>query len=199
MKHEILTAIEKMQEKLEDILREAEDIKKAINVMRKTINMEPLYDESGTGNTEAVSVRPDEYYGLHLYTAVRKIIRKNGQAMSPAAILKELRNGGFNFIDKWKQEDKTLRFLSISLAKNKDRFVPVKSPQGMLYGIKDFYPGTDKKENSLIAHSTFARNRDLYTKEDENDPDSVIYSGKKVDMLKEENNDMDNDHEEDGD
>ena len=153
MQAEINAAIEKMQLKLNQILCEALELKKAINVMRRTIGQDPLYEEVAedikTGNTV---LRRDQYFGMTLTTAVREVIRSFGSAVSPQDIIEQLEKGGFDFPSNWKDKKDYPRLLAISIGKNRRDFVPVPTADGTIYGIWEFYPEKkrekEKKKNN---------------------------------------------------
>lgn len=141
MQTEINAAIEKMRQRLNEVLSEALELKKAINVMRKTIGEEPLYEEvlekakTGTG-----VLRPDQYFGMALTTAVREVLKVFGRAVSPQDIVEQLEKGGFDFPSNWKDKKDYPRLLAISVGKNRRDFVPVPTNEGTIYGLWDFYP-----------------------------------------------------------
>lgn len=148
MKDEITKAIDKMQGRLQEVLTEASDLKKAINVMRKTIGLEALYQEEiEEVKTQSFSLRPDEYYGMPLATAVKNILRAKKQATSAQEILDQLETGGFDFDTAGWKKNLRLKNLAISLSKNRADFVPVPVNNENYYGLWEFYPEKKKDKN----------------------------------------------------
>lgn len=153
MDKEIIAAISKMQEKLEVKMKEIAELKKAINVMRGTIGEEPIYDEVEEKVRDgSESLRPDQYFGQPLARAMKDIIKSKNQAMSAQEILEQLEKGGFEFPTNWKKKE-YLRFVAISLGKNRNDFVQVNTSEGTMYGLWEFYPGKkrerEKKKNEV--------------------------------------------------
>lgn len=161
MELELNAAIKKLQEQLEDKMMEVMKIKKAINVMRSAIGEEPLYDEvEEKTQTTNKALRRDQYFGMPLAKAVKEVIRAKGEAMSPQDILDQLQLGGFDFPESWKKKGQYLRYLAISIGKNRYDFVPVEVKDGTIWGIWEFYPGKKKEREKKKAEKEDNENTD---------------------------------------
>lgn len=166
MKAEINAAIEKMQQRLNEVLGEALELKKAINVMRRTIGQEPLYEEATeeikTGNAV---LRPDQYFGMPLATAVKEVLKLFGRAVSPQEIVEQLEKGGFDFPSNWKDRKDYPRLMAISIGKNRRDFVPVPTGDGTIYGLWEFYP--EKKRERGRKKNNNTQTEDVEDNQDE--------------------------------
>jgi hypothetical protein len=172
MKNEINAAIEKMQQKLNEILSEALELKKAINVMRKTIGQEPLYEEVvEQAKTGSGVLRADQYFGMALTTAVREVLRVFNRAVSPQDIVEQLQKGGFDFPNNWKDKKDYPRLLAIAIGKNRRDFVPVPTSEGTIYGLLDFYP--EKKREKERKKNTIAQTEEPEEMQDGNVDDNA--------------------------
>lgn len=130
-------AIEEIQGKINSHIAEIGDLKKAANALCRIIGSDPLYTDSESEQSGAVSpARADAYYGKPLSTAAREYLEFRKQACPPEEILRGLEQGGFDFDALgWKGEHR-LRSLSVSMAKNTAIFRRL--PNGM-FGLKAWY------------------------------------------------------------
>lgn len=168
MEQELNAAILKLQEQLEERMKEVLKIKKAINVMRATIGQEPLYEEAEEKiQTQNKTLRRDQYYGMPLAKAVKEIIRVKGEAMPAQDILDQLQLGGFDFPDNWKKGGQFLRYLAISLGKNRIDFVPIDTSEGTIYGVWEFYPGKKREREKKKAEKNEVEETDEIVNDDE--------------------------------
>jgi hypothetical protein len=130
--------IDELTAHLDELSREAADTKRTINSLLRRMGQQdrfPDVEPEGYGNA---ALKPDQFFGKPLSTAVREVLELRGQALPPADILTALEKGGFNFDDTgWKKNDR-LRSLSITLSKNSQTFV--KLPSGT-FGLRSAYPG----------------------------------------------------------
>lgn len=134
-------AIEELEKKLEGIMKQASDIKKAINQLL-VLNDEPIrYQDTDVEIKGRIPVAPDEFFGKPLATAVRDFLKRRGQAVPLVEIYEALKQGGFEFGGEEKFQP---RGLAISLSKNTQTFVYLKSSDS--YGLLEFYPEYTKKK-----------------------------------------------------
>jgi len=133
--------------KMEDKVKE---LKKAINNFSAMSGKTPPFsDTEVTTSYGAVSLRPDQFFGKGLSTAVKEFLRMKNRACTAEEILEALKEGGYEFPPEWKEKF-MLKNLSISLGKNRYDFVPVPNPKGDgAYGLWEFYP-EKKKERTKI-------------------------------------------------
>jgi hypothetical protein len=133
-------AIEELEKKLEGIMRQASDIKKAINQLLALDDQPIRYEDTDVQVKGKVSIAPVPFFGKPLATAVRDFLNLRGQAVPLTEIHKALKQGGFQFTENEKFQ---LRGLSISLSKNSQTFVFIKSSNA--YGLREWYPDLKEK------------------------------------------------------
>lgn len=133
-------AIEELERKLEGIMRQASDIKKAINQLLALDDQPIRYEDTDAQIKDKVSIAPDQFFGKPLATAVRDFLNLRGQAVPLTEIHKVLKQGGFQFTENEKLQ---LRGLSISLSKNSQTFVFIKGSNA--YGLREWYPDLKEK------------------------------------------------------
>jgi len=135
MADELNAAIEQLERKLEGELRTANETKKAINLLLKMVGRAPKFADSDMESANLV-LRPDQFYGKPLATAVTEFLESKKQAVQPEEIMRGLEAGGFDFdVAGWKEGDR-LRSLAISLAKNTVKFIRLKNGS---FGLKSWY------------------------------------------------------------
>lgn len=101
-------AIEELEKKLEGIMKQASDIKKAINQLL-VLNDEPIrYQDTDVEIKGRIPVAPDEFFGKPLATAVRDFLKRRGQAVPLVEIYEALKQGGFRVW--WRREISTKGF-----------------------------------------------------------------------------------------
>jgi hypothetical protein len=153
MSKELNAAVESLMVELERANLKVIEIKKTINGIR-TMMGEPLQfsdQETVSAISGNVSIRPDQFFGKGLATAVKEYLKMRGQAVNAQEILDALKAGGFEFPSEWR-EKYMLRNLTISMSKNRNDFVYVKSSNA--YGLWEFYPEKKKeREKTLKADS----------------------------------------------
>lgn len=131
-------AIEVLLEQLHEQEREVRETKKTINMLARRMGEEMQFpDVDDIQASIGGAIRPDEYYGKQLLTAVQMYLdRGNKRARSGDEILAALVQGGFDFAAQgWKDNDR-LRSLSIALAKNPQLIH--KLPNGT-FGLRAWY------------------------------------------------------------
>jgi|SRR5579872_1533522 len=146
MRTDLSPAIEALREQLREQEDELLQTKRMINTLLKRSGLPAEFDESGDSAGESSIaapryssgvVKPDQYYGKPFATAAQEFLERRKQACAPDEILRGLEAGGFDFRALgWKDNDR-LRSLSISLAKNNQKFH--KLPNGM-FGLVIWYP-----------------------------------------------------------
>jgi hypothetical protein len=129
--------IEKLQTQIADLDRQSADRKRMVNQLCEMSGREPLYPDAIISNT-SVSVRPDEYYGMRLASAVKMVLaRRKGIGLGASNvndIYDELVRGGFAF--EAKNDSYAKRGLYQALSKNTTTFHRL--PNGT-YGLPEWY------------------------------------------------------------
>jgi hypothetical protein len=133
-------SVEDMLGIIRDKEAELRELKRAANTFLKAMGEEPAFTlEEWTGREGARTVKPDQFFGRPLATAVREFLDFKGQAASVEEIVDALEAGGFDF--KTNPENRH-RNVAISLAKNTPVFV--KLPNGT-FGLRNMYPDLKKE------------------------------------------------------
>lgn len=148
MSEHILKSIEELEAKALAHEREILKIRTAINSLCEISGLEPKYQvdsasQSPAGNALAQPVKPDQFYGKPLATAVREalvILRNAGRApASVETIYDLLEKGGYDFGAK---AEAAIQSLSISIGKNSALFVKLNNG---LIGVKDWYENAPRR------------------------------------------------------
>lgn len=140
MSKELKSAVQSLTKELESIMKRASEIKKTINQLSVINGEEPPYKDIevdislGTG-----TIRPDQFFGKGLSTAVKDFIKMKGSAATAEEIFEALNKGGFEYPKDWKDQHK-LKNLAISLSKNRHDFVYVNTGTIKAFGLWEFYP-----------------------------------------------------------
>ncbi len=135
-------AIEELEKKLEDTLRQASGIKKAINQLLILSDQPPRYPDTDAEIAAGrMTIAPDQFLRKGLATAVKEYLKMKGRAAPLREIYEVLKQGGFEFSGEEKFQP---RGLAISLSKNTQTFVYLKSSDS--YGLLEFYPEYTKKK-----------------------------------------------------
>jgi hypothetical protein len=134
----LIDAIEVLMAQLAEQVQEVSETKKTINSLRRRIGQEPLFPDVSPEQLGGSSViRPDQYYGRPLATAVQEFLAMRKQACQPDEIIRALDQGAFDFRSLgWKESDR-LRAMAISLSKNNTVFHRL--PNGT-FGLLAWYP-----------------------------------------------------------
>lgn len=159
MSDQIRSAIDSLYSEMEILNKRMAEIKKSINNL-SVINGEepPFKDLEFTTVVGTNSIRPDQYFGKGLATAVKEYLKARGRAATVQEIYDALRSGGFEFTGT-KGEKIQMRNLAISLSKNSTDFVYVKSSNA--YGLWEFYPEKKReREKKKIANGENSNNSD---------------------------------------
>jgi hypothetical protein len=136
------TVIEELLQHLAQQEREVADTKRTINTLRRSLGEKPLFEDLTEETVRGQALRPDQFFGKALATAVREYLEVRGQACSAQSILDGLQRGGFDFDALNWQPETRLRSLAMSLAKNTTTFVRLTSSGA--YGLRSMYPELSK-------------------------------------------------------
>lgn len=124
----------------QDEVQTAEN-KRTVNRLCAKAGKPPIYPDAdrAAGGAQLGGIRPDEYYGQPLASAIRMILEARKASGLGAATVREiyeaLIKGGFRFEAK---DENAVRGLRQSLSKNSVTFH--KLPNGT-YGLLEWYPG----------------------------------------------------------
>jgi len=133
MSDDLMAAVATLQRKLDEQLQAAASTKKVINMLLETMGKPAQYPDV---NESSGIIRPDQFYGKPLATAVSEYLELRKQACQPDDILRGLSEGGFDFdVAGWREDDR-LRSLAISLAKNNLKFHRLKNGS---FGLRSWY------------------------------------------------------------
>ena len=90
--------IDELLEHLEGLTRESADIKRTINSLRRRMGQPPLFEEELPKDpVPSPSVRPGQFFGKPLTTAVRDYIASVDRPVSIQEVLEGLAAGDFDF------------------------------------------------------------------------------------------------------
>lgn len=146
-------AIEVLLEQLNEQEREVRETKKTINMLSRRMGEEMQFpDVDDIQASIGGAIRPDEYYGKQILTAVQMYLeRGNRRARSGEEILAALVQGGFDFAAQgWKDNDR-LRSLAIALGKNPQMFHRLPNST---FGLRVWY------DEGMLRKSKAARSGD---------------------------------------
>jgi hypothetical protein len=141
MSIDLTNAVDSLYAELENLNKRVSEVKKNINSLSALMGKEqPFADSELSSIGNSTNIRPDQFFGKGLATAVKEYLKMRNQAVPAKEIYEALKSGGFEFTGS-KAENIQIRNLTISLSKNSNDFVYVKSSNA--YGLWEFYP--DKK------------------------------------------------------
>lgn len=120
MSDKLTGAIEELQAHLDLQLQDVADTKKMINSLRKRMGLDPLYTDVAV--EQGGAIRPDQFYGKPLATAAQEYLERRKQACTGEEIMAGLLQGGFDFDALGWKEKTRMRNVTISLAKNTQKF-----------------------------------------------------------------------------
>ena len=147
-------AMDEMQGRLQDRLREVAELKAAINAIAKQAGMDAPYADAEPEHVRRVAdkkLRPDQFYGKSPIVAAREFLEARGQPAAVEEILAGLETGGFDFKAQGWPEKTRLRNLSISHSKNSTIFERL--PSGPV-GLAKWYPAGKPKRNGRAGDGT---------------------------------------------
>jgi len=151
----LTAALDVLLEQLNAQVREVSETKRTINGLRRRMGEDALFpDENENADTGVSAIRPDQFYGKPLATAVQQFLERRKGAASAEDILRGLEQGGFDFRQLgWGEADRQ-RILAISLAKNNVTFH--KLPNNT-FGIRSWYDETILKRSEKKAAGSSKR------------------------------------------
>lgn len=150
MSMELEKAVDSLYSEMENLNKRISEIKKNINSLSALMGKDqPFNDSELSSINNSTNIRADQFFGKGLATAVKEYLKKRGQAVPAKEIYEALKSGGFEFTGS-KAENIQIRNLTISLSKNANDFVYIKSNNS--YGLWEFYPGKKReKEKGKLA------------------------------------------------
>jgi hypothetical protein len=175
MSVELEKAIDSLYIEMENLNKRISEIKKNVNSLSALMGKDqPFTDSELLSVNLSTSIRPDQFFGKGLATAVKEYLRMRGQSVSAKEIYEGLKSGGFEFTGN-KNESIQFRNLAISLGKNTNDFVYVKSSNS--YGLWEFYPERkrekEKRKADVLIDEKLAQNGEENKSADE-DPKSKM-------------------------
>jgi hypothetical protein len=144
-------AIREFQAEIEADERRLREKKGTVNTLCGVIGRPPIYSIESEGQRPIGGpIRPDQFYGRPLATAVRDILVMRQAANQGAASVNEIHSilveGGYQF--ETKNEDIARKSLRNSLAKNTALFH--KLPNGR-FGLRAWYPNIRERSSGESA------------------------------------------------
>ena len=161
MSNHLRKALEGLRLELEKLQAQEKEIMKNMNSIASMLGEKTPF-ENIAPTQGGSTIRPDQFFGKGLAPAVKAYLLTRGRAVPAHEILEGLKAGGFSIPQDWKSEKYWLRNLTISLTKNRNDFVYVKSSNS--YGLWDFYPDLkrergkrNKQESTVISPDNTVR------------------------------------------
>jgi hypothetical protein len=148
MSEHLQKAIAELEAKLQEQLKAAAKTKSGINQLAELAGLPAPYpdtEERASGG----AIRPDQFYGKPLHTAMRAYLDMRGPTRGPATvndIFDALKLGGFQFDTK--SDDNAKRIIRITLTRN--TLVFHKLPNGS-YGLLAWYPNVKASKTKTKA------------------------------------------------
>jgi hypothetical protein len=167
MSDHLRLAIADLELKLAEQLKTVAKTKAGINQLAELAGIPAPYADIEEVSAGA-AIRPDQFYGQALHTAMRNYLEWRGKARGPATvneIFEVLKAGGYQF--ETKNDDNSKRIIRITLTKNSIVFH--KLPNGS-YGLLAWYPNAKpKKSLGQILREDVTEDTDEQTEEGESD------------------------------
>ena len=140
------------QSMIEKMERETNHVKNSVNMLCRVYGVEPMYEVSetnGESGTKAKSIelklRPDEFFGKPLATAVREVLNSRKASalgpIDPRELFEVLQKGGFAFDQR--DDSIAFRVMQISISKNTAAFVRLPNEQ---IGLVEWYPAAQRSK-----------------------------------------------------
>lgn len=152
MSDHLKQTIADLESRLSEKLAEVAKIRDTINRVAELAGESIPYPEVAEPESRSGGpIRPDEFYGKALHTAMRAFIEKRGQLVGPATvneIYEAMVKGGYQFDTA--NDANAKRVIRITLTKNSGVFH--KLPNGS-YGLLVWYPGVKKPKKSEATES----------------------------------------------
>ena len=173
MPNELSDALEPLYGELKSVELRSIELKKMINSVSAMLGKPlPFPNIESTSPLTVRSIRPDQFFGKALATAAKEYLKIRNQSCTAQEIFDGLKAGGFEFPKDWGEKFQ-LRNLTISLSKNRNDFVYVKSSN--TYGLWEFYP--EKKRERLKSTNT----------QPETDGEEIVHQLVQEELNKQEN------------
>lgn len=134
MSDHLRKSIDELENKLHSLQADCIETMKAINMLHKMLGNNPPYGLSDEPMLDNRSIRPDQFFGKALATAVGEYLQLVGYACLVSEIMEGLRRGGYD----WGGAKFPERVLRINLAKNTAKFVQIKGSDS--FGLLQWYP-----------------------------------------------------------
>lgn len=141
-------AIQRLIEDIKELENGLREKQRMVNQLCKYAGRPEMYAIADGESSQTVgSIRPDQFYGKPLATAMREYLDMRGASQMGAATAREifdaLTRGGFKFDTK--DEANAIRGMRQSLTKNSSTFH--KLPNST-YGLREWYPGIKPGRNA---------------------------------------------------
>ncbi len=147
-------AIDVLEERLQGLLTQASGLKRTINDLYYANGEPPPYADIGTPG-QSKTIRPDQFFGRPLFTAVKEYLKLKGRAAPAREIFDALKQGGYEFTGAEKLQ---YRGFTISLSKYGGRLIYVKPSDS--WGLPEFYPGYVAKKKAAAAGNSNEESED---------------------------------------
>lgn len=171
MSTDIQAAIESLYSEMNSLNIRMTEIKRSINSLSNLIGKPAPFNDTEFSSIAITSnMRPDQFFGKGLATAVKEYLKMKGRALTVQEIYEGLKSGGFEFTGS-KEEKIQMRNLAISLSKNSNDFVYVKSSNA--YGLWEFYPEKKREREKKKTVNTETNGNDNDSKESEQEKDTA--------------------------
>ena len=149
MSADLSQAMDSLYSELKGVEARSIEIKKMLNNLSAMLGKEPPFQNIETGMVLGNQpIRPGQFFGKGLSTAVKEYLKMRNQACTAQQIFDALKIGGFEFPKDW-TEKYQMRNITISLSKNSYDFVYVKSSNS--YGLWEFYPEKQRERKKQKA------------------------------------------------
>lgn len=138
MSTDLSQAQESLFSELNVVEARSTELKKMINNLSAMLDKPlPFPNIETTAPFGSQAIKPDQFFGKGLATAVKEYLKIRNQSCTSQEIFDGLKMGGFEFPKEWGEKFQ-LRNLTISISKNRNDFVYVRGSNS--YGLWEFYP-----------------------------------------------------------
>jgi hypothetical protein len=149
MESELAPAIARLRLRLEEADRNANDIRRALNVLLAESGLPPEPESGGNLSSGGIAqIKDDTFYGKKQQTAIREYLEmRKVQGMGPAKprdIFEALKSGGYQFEAK----DEGIALVSLRALLRKRSHIFHRLPNGV-YGLLNWYPNAKPQK---VAH-----------------------------------------------
>jgi hypothetical protein len=155
MSEHVTKTIELFQGQIADLEKELSKKKQLVNELCAAISQAPIYADTDPSKSACRALRPDEFYGQPLATAIRLVLDRRRAAGLGSGTVNEIFDvlvaGGYKFDAK--SEENAKRGLYSTLTKSSTTFH--KLPNGS-YGLLEWYPNAKEAKSPKAANGTTA-------------------------------------------